>query len=245
MERWNPEFFERLHGFLRGAEERDIIVEVVLFSNTYSDSVWGLNPLNPANNITLGEPIPWFAYLTCRQPELLMWQRAHLRRIVEETNCYENVFYEICNEPGAFTNAEKDLPAAAEVNGWQNEMIALIREVESGVPRQHLIAGQEAMLRAPFEQPCDATFEALDFDIVNVHPLPNTTYRGQSYNMGPSCQRSSACERCGTSPSPLTRRPNPSTTTRTMSPAATWTPTGGPSIEKGPGSPYSAAPTTI
>ena len=184
LERWNPEFFERLHGFLWGAEERDIIVEVVLFSNTYSDSVWGLNPLNPANNITLGEPIPWFAYLTCRQPELLMWQRAHLRRIVEETNCYENVFYEICNEPGAFTNAEKDLPAAAEVNGWQNEMIALIREVESGMPRQHLIAGQEAMLRAPFEQPCEATFEGLDFDIVNVHPLPNTTYRGRSYDMG-------------------------------------------------------------
>ena len=63
-------------------------------------------------------------------------------------------------------------------------MIALIREVESGMPRQHLIAGQEAMLRAPFEQPCDATFEALGFDIVNVHPLPNTTYRGQSYDMG-------------------------------------------------------------
>lgn len=184
LERWNPEFFKRLHTFLRGAEERDIIVELVLFSNTYSDSVWGLNPLNPANNITLRESIPWFGYLTCRHPELFMWQRAYLRRIVEETNCYENIFYEVCNEPGAFINVEKDLPAIAEVNHWQNEMIALIREVESGMPRQHLIAGQEAMFRAPSEQPSDATFEELDFDIVNIHPLPNTTYRGRSYDMG-------------------------------------------------------------
>ena len=184
LEQWNPEFFDRLHAFLSMAEEYRIAVEVVMFSNTYKDEVWALNPLNPSNNITMeSESIRWQEYMTCRIPELLQWQRRHLERIVNETNRYSNVIYEICNEPCHFPGDE-GLPSAEEVNAWQSQFIVQIREIESGLSRRHLIAGQEAMTIRPFEQGCDRSFDEMDFDIVNIHPLPNTIEGGRSHDMG-------------------------------------------------------------
>ncbi len=96
----NPEFFERLHDLLARASALGIVVEVVLLSNTYGDPIWALNPLNGANNVNGLEPIAWPEYLSLRHPDLFARQAAHVRRIVEETNRYDNVVYEVCNEPG-------------------------------------------------------------------------------------------------------------------------------------------------
>ena len=62
LQRPNPEFFERLHRFLSLASDYSIIVELVLFSNTYAPGVWNLNPLNAANNVNDVEAIPWYDY---------------------------------------------------------------------------------------------------------------------------------------------------------------------------------------
>ena len=51
LQRWNPEFFQRFHAFLNEASHRGIIVELTLFSNTYYDLVWNLNPFNAKNNV--------------------------------------------------------------------------------------------------------------------------------------------------------------------------------------------------
>src|SRR5690349_8966472 len=40
LDRWNPEFFERLHRFLSLASDAGIIVEVVLLSNAYMPAIW-------------------------------------------------------------------------------------------------------------------------------------------------------------------------------------------------------------
>ena len=186
LKQWNPEFFDRLHRFLSLAEEYGIVVEVVLFSSTYNDAVWALNPLNPANNLDIDSdpPIPWQHYLTPRSRELFGWQRAHARHLVEETNRYSNVLYEICNEPSHFPTEGEEFPQAAEVNGWQSHFIDLIREMEKDLPRKHLIAGQEAMTTRPFLQPCDGSIDEMDFDVVNIHPLPNTICQGRSYDLG-------------------------------------------------------------
>lgn len=179
----NPEFFERLHRFLTLASELGIIVEVVLFSNTYSPDVWSLNPLNAHNNVNGVEEIEWPAYLSRRSPELFARQLAHLRTIVTETNRYDNIIYEICNEPGGDV-AGADHPSCAEVNEWLATMIATVREIEAGLPNQHLIAGQEAFSYEPFTQGSDLSFHQLDYDVVNVHPLPGTVYGGKRYEMG-------------------------------------------------------------
>ncbi len=51
LDRWNPEFFERLQRFLADASKRGIVVELTLFSCTYRDNIWALNPLRAENNL--------------------------------------------------------------------------------------------------------------------------------------------------------------------------------------------------
>ena len=63
LDQWNPEFFERLHRFLSLAGDYGIIVEVVMLSNTYGDSVWELNPLHPRNNVNGLEDAKWPEYI--------------------------------------------------------------------------------------------------------------------------------------------------------------------------------------
>lgn len=183
----NPEFYARLHHFLSLASELGIVVEVVLFSNTYAPEVWALNPLNSKNNVNDVEEIEWPEYLSKRNPQIYAYQVAHLRRIVHETNRYDNIIYEICNEPGGNvegTNAKgEQYPSCDEVNEWLASMIDEIRQLEVGLPNQHLVVGQEAFAYHPFIQGTDISFR-LDYDAVNVHPLPGTTYGGQEYNMG-------------------------------------------------------------
>ena len=184
LDRWNPEFFDRLHRFLSLAEGYGIIVEVTLLSNTYGDSIWALNPLHPENNINSLPAIPWQDYLSLRHPEYFARQAAHARKIVEETNRYDNLFYEICNEPGGGHPAGPEHPTPDEVDDWQRALAGVIRETEADLPKRHLIAGQEAFTWGQWEQTSTRSFRDFPIDIVNMHPLPNTTYDGKGYDMG-------------------------------------------------------------
>lgn len=184
LDQWNPEFFERLHRFLSMAQDYGIIVEVTLLSNTYADSIWVLNPLHPDNNVNGLPAIPWQDYLSLRHPEYFARQAAHVRKIVEETNCYDNIFYEICNEPGGAHPDGPEHPTPDEVDDWQRALAGVIRETEAGLPKKHLIAGQEAFIWGEWEQTSTRSFRDFPIDIVNMHPLPNTTYDGQSFDMG-------------------------------------------------------------
>ena len=99
---WNPEFFTRLEEFLTLASDYGMIVEITLLSNVYAPSVWALHPLHPANNTDGMEEIAWPDYMSMRQRRLFAHQCAHVRQIVEATNRFDNVIYEICNEPGGW-----------------------------------------------------------------------------------------------------------------------------------------------
>jgi hypothetical protein len=183
LDAWNPEFFERLHGFLSLASRYAIVVEVTLFSNTYADSVWALNPLNPANNVNGSPDIPWPDYISLRHADLTARQLAYARKIVQEINTYDNIVLEVCNEPGGAAPLPGS-PSPAEVNAWQQRIIETIQETEAHLPQQHLIVGQEAFTYQPWEQSSALTFEQMPFQTVNMHPLPNTTYHAQRYDMG-------------------------------------------------------------
>ncbi|MFA6110256.1 MAG: DUF6298 domain-containing protein [Candidatus Latescibacterota bacterium] len=183
LDRPNPEFFARLHRFLSLASEYGIVVEVVLLSNTYEERIWALNPLNSANNVNGLRPISWPTCMTLRHPDLVARQLAHVRRIVEEVNPYDNLFFEPCNEPGGGLSGENN-PSVEEVNDWQRAIAATIRQTEAGLPHRHLIAGQEAFQWSPFVQLSTRSFRDFPIDVVNVHPLPDTTFDGATYDMG-------------------------------------------------------------
>ena len=50
LDQWNPEYFDRLKRFLDAAAKRGIVVELTIFSNTYADNIWALNPFRAENN---------------------------------------------------------------------------------------------------------------------------------------------------------------------------------------------------
>lgn len=192
LDRPNAEFYERLHAFLSLASDYGVIVEVVLLSNTYTPNVWALNPLNADNNVNGLPEIAWQDYVTMRHAAVFERQAAHVRSIVNETNRYDNVIYEICNEPGILSAGPQGHPTVEEVNQWLAALIRVVRETEAALPNQHLIVGQEsyAPVSDPLSgafgifQPSDLTFHDLDYDVVNMHPLPNTLYAGKTYQLG-------------------------------------------------------------
>jgi hypothetical protein len=157
LDQWEPAYFERLHSFILEASKRDIIVEVTLFCATYQDEYWERNPFNPGNNINGFPNIDRKKSNTSFNGPLSGFQKALVRKIVSELNRYDNVFYEIQNEPWADdpqkamrllkTNdpgkqnwanwAETASGASLE---WQKEIAEIIKETENKLPKKHLIA---------------------------------------------------------------------------------------------------------
>lgn len=160
LAQWNHEYFERLHAFIAKAEELDIIVEVTLFCSTYQDAYWERNPFNPGNNIN-GVPknLNRKKSNTLENGVLTKFQKKLVKKIVKELNKYENVFFEIQNEPWSddpqkvmrtlrtldpnpgsgdwFKWAERASDASLE---WQKEMAKVIVETEKELEKKHLIA---------------------------------------------------------------------------------------------------------
>src|SRR5882724_11010285 len=141
LDQWNPEYFDRLHKFLDAASKRGIVVELTVFSNTYADGVWELNPLRKQNNKQHIGDVEWEDYLSLKDAELVKRQRAFARKIIEETSGYDNVYYEICNEPGGGVPGHA---TPADVDAWQAEMAKVMREELQRLGRTHLLAGQQA-----------------------------------------------------------------------------------------------------
>lgn len=188
----NPEFYERLGQFLSLASDLGIIVELTLFSNPYCPEIWALHPYHPANNINGLEEISWPEFMSRRHARLFERQAAHVRAMVTATACFDNVLYEICNEPGG--RAAPEMPDLDEVNAWQMDLLQRVQEADSTASDKHLISGQEAFAYAlPDEsersgpdvhQLADQSFDALAFDVVNLHPLSNMIHRGRHYDLG-------------------------------------------------------------
>lgn len=182
LDRWNDEYFTRLRRFLTAASERDIVVEMTLFSNTYADAIWALNPLREENNRNGVGRVEWPDYTSLVDAALVERQEAYVRRVVQETNRFDNIYYEVCNEPGGGFGAHA---TPADVDRWQERIAAVVRDEESRLPFQHLIFWSQAFKYHPrWEQELDVAFANPAFDVVNVHPLPDTIYQGRRYMLG-------------------------------------------------------------
>jgi hypothetical protein len=182
LDQWNPEYFERLHRFLDLASKYGIVVELTVFSNTYSPDVWALNPLRAENNKQHVGTVAWEDYVSLKDKELVHRQIAYARKIMQETAEYDNIYYEICNEPGGGVAGHA---TPADVDAWQDEMARAMHEELQRLGRPHLLSGQQAFrYGTPNQFPQDLSFSSKTFDMVNVHPLPNTQFDGNVYDMG-------------------------------------------------------------
>jgi hypothetical protein len=181
LQRWNPEFFARLHGFLGMARDKGVIVELTLLSNVYSETVWALSPLHNDNNVNSIGATPWYDYMSTRNPALFDQQQRFVRKILEEAAPYDNLIIEICNEPiGNFSQDDALVgPEPSEVDAWQLQLVETVRS--SGQDR--VVAASAAWSYQPWGHPVEAA-DALKVDISNVHPLDVMTVGGETFNLG-------------------------------------------------------------
>lgn len=193
LDQWNSEFFDRLHRFIGAAAQRGVVVEVTLFSNTYNSELWALNPLNPLNNINGTETIQPPEYLSRRHPKLRARQQALVRKVVAECNRYDNVIFEICNEPsgslpGTIPPGTRRNPDAVEMDLWLTEIASTIRDAEATLPNRHLISGQASYTSPPTPPSVGlsltSSFKAFPVDVVNVHNATTITFEDRFFDLG-------------------------------------------------------------
>ena len=96
---WNPPFFDRYRAFLSEASQRGIVVEVSLFTSHYDEAQWQLSPFNTMNNINQTSAIDWKKLHTLQNGNILQFQESYTRKLVREANGFDNVIFEIQNEP--------------------------------------------------------------------------------------------------------------------------------------------------
>jgi hypothetical protein len=130
LTKWNPAYFTRLREFVAQAGKCGVVVELVLFCPFYEDGMWQLSPMNAANNINGIGAMKRTEVYTLNYSDLLAVQDAMVQKIVEELKNYDNVYYEICNEPyfGGVTLE------------WQHHIAEVIVKIEAQLKKKHLIA---------------------------------------------------------------------------------------------------------
>lgn len=131
LTRWDRAYFRRLRNFVAKAGKSGIVVEIVLFCTFYDDSMWGLSPLNASNNINDVGKLKRQDVFTLKNEKLTSAQDAMVRKIVEELNGFDNVYFEICNEP---------YERGGQTKSWQDHVAQVIVDTEKRLPYKHLTA---------------------------------------------------------------------------------------------------------
>ncbi len=166
LKAWNISYFQRLHDFMTLAESLDIIVEVTLFSSIYRDAHWDISPQNPANNVSINHELTRHDAQTLNNGDLFDYQVNMVRKFVTELNGYDNLFFEIQNEPWSdhqvpvynIANKEDLDPgdwtyksdfADQTAMDWQEKLTTIIVEEEAELDKKHLIAQNYTNYRAP------------------------------------------------------------------------------------------------
>lgn len=131
LERWDDAYFRRLRDFVHRAGEKGIVVEVNLFCTMYDETLWRSSPMNAACNVNgIGKVGPREVY-SLEEPALTAVQEVLARKIAGELNEYDNIYFEVCNEP---------YERGGMSGEWERRIIAALSETESKLPRRHLIS---------------------------------------------------------------------------------------------------------
>jgi len=144
LTKWDDAYFARLKDFVKQAGKRGVVVEVNLFCPFYEETQWKLSPQNAANNVNgIGTVARTNVYTLDRHGGLLAVHEALARKLVTELNAFDNVYYEICNEPyfGGVTLE------------WQHHIADVIAAKEKSLANQHLISRNVANGSAKIDHP--------------------------------------------------------------------------------------------
>ena len=162
LDRWDEAYFTRLRDFVASADRRGILVEVVLFSNWYGQGT--MSPLHHSNNVNGLPPLEPERVHTLDNGPLLARQEAMVRKLVAALNQFDNVYFEIQNEPDATSPETRAIPAVRNPKApatvkvasppslaWQARVAEWIVDEERRLPKRHLIAQNFANHGVPLE----------------------------------------------------------------------------------------------
>jgi hypothetical protein len=143
LTKWDQAYFDRLKDFVKQAGQRGIVVELVLFCTLYNDDLWKISPMCDANNVNGVGKVNRKEFFALKEKELTAAQEAVARKLVTELKDFDNVYFEVCNEP-YFEGVNRE---------WQDRIIDVILDAEKNLPARHLIAQNIANGSAKVEKP--------------------------------------------------------------------------------------------
>ena len=114
------------------------------FTPNYDDSLWRVSPMNVANNVNGIGAVAANETYTLNHPDLLKVQEQVVRKIVSACREFDNLYFEVCNEP-YFGGVTLD---------WQNHIVDVIRgEERKNLSPPHLISMNVANGSKKIEKP--------------------------------------------------------------------------------------------
>ena len=130
LTKWDPSYFARLKKLMAAADKAGIVVEMTLFCPLYRDELWRASPMNAANNVNGVGKCRRTEVLTLKHKRLVELQVGFTKKIVAELNGFDNLYFEVCNEPyfGGVTIE------------WQGCIADTIIRAEADLPKKHLIS---------------------------------------------------------------------------------------------------------
>jgi Cellulase (glycosyl hydrolase family 5)/Putative collagen-binding domain of a collagenase len=143
LTKWDAAYFDRLKDFVKEAGRRGIAVELVLFCTLYNDDLWKISPMRDGNNVNGVGKVNRKEFFALKEKELTAAQEAVARKLVTELKDFDNVYFEVCNEP-YFEGVTRE---------WQDHVIDAIVDAEKGLATPHLIAQNIANGSAKIEKP--------------------------------------------------------------------------------------------
>ncbi len=181
LQRWNEAYFTRLKDFAAQAAQRGVVIEVTLFSDYYGTKQ---SPLFAENNVNGVGATASDAMNTERNGNALAEQERLVRRVVRELNGFDNVMFEIQNEPwvagGVDTRILQTSITADQLKdpinmwknrvsvaspaslSWQRRVAAWIVDEERAMPKKHLITQNYANFVQPLGD-IDANVSVVSF----------------------------------------------------------------------------------
>ncbi|MCL2880860.1 MAG: hypothetical protein FWF29_11510 [Treponema sp.] len=144
LDKWDNDFFARLGDFLNYANEKDIIVEICFFNSIHKQS-FEYCPLHRDANVQGVGCDSFMDYETLFNKQLVAVQLKYVEKVITETNKYNNVIYEFCDEPTI------DGTKAKDAYPWLDALITHATAIEDKLPRKHLFA-QQIMVGVDFSE---------------------------------------------------------------------------------------------
>ena len=135
LSRWDNEYFVRLHDFLAYADKLNIIVEICFF-NCMQEKYWVCSPLHKDANIQGVGDCDHITFQTLDNEPLVREQLKYIEKIIVETNEFDNIIYEFCDEPTTV------LTHSHKAYLWLDRQIDTAIVTESRLPKKHLLAQQ-------------------------------------------------------------------------------------------------------